>query len=333
MAFLFLQSSQVLLEETARQVEAGEVEGFEALGQLLVVGAFLKGTGEAFQQPPPDANFQPAWEKARTAVPLVQQVIKSWVDKEIGAADVPTALAEARTTIDETLALSDQIMVERYGVDSEKLNQFRTEAMNEMRQSLAQGQQGEPAATEVPLYVAILSSSDYVDSIGSYWIVGEAQNNSTQPVRSVNIIATFYNDAGEVVGTKTTYTDLDILLPAQKGPFKILADDNPQAARYELQLEARPSAPPETHLQILSANDRADDSYLHIAGEVANQGSAPVEFVKIVATIYDDQGRVVDVDSTYSSLDTIPAGGKSPFEIQIFKRDGFARYELQAQGR
>lgn len=142
-AFIFLQASQALLEETARQVEKGETKGFEGMGKLLAIGAFLKSIGDVFKGTPPDSNFQTAWEKGRATVPLLQQVVKRWVDKEINAAGVPGALTKAKAAIDETLSLADQVMVEKYGADKERLNQFRTEAIDQFRQSLAQSGQGQ----------------------------------------------------------------------------------------------------------------------------------------------------------------------------------------------
>jgi hypothetical protein len=122
-------------------------------------------------------------------------------------------------------------------------------------------------------------------------------------------------------------------LPGQKSPFDIAGEKNPQATKYEVQVQADPASEPTTKLNLLSANDRVDEiGYWHIAGEVANEGDAPAEFVKIIATVYDAQGQVAGTGFAFSSLDTIPAGGKSPFEISLEKRDNFARYELQVQG-
>jgi hypothetical protein len=42
-----------------------------------------------------------------------------------------------------------------------------------------------------------------------------------------------------------------------------------------------------------------------------------MQWVKIVATLYDAEGNVVGTGFTYSELDVIPPGGKSPFTIAI----------------
>ena len=38
-----------------------------------------------------------------------------------------------------------------------------------------------------------------------------------------------------------------------------------------------------------------------------------MEYVKIVVTLYDDAGTIVGTDFTYTELDVIPPGDKSPF--------------------
>jgi hypothetical protein len=53
-------------------------------------------------------------------------------------------------------------------------------------------------------------------------IVGEVQNNGTEPVEFVKVAVTFYDNNGNVVGTEDTYADPSDLRPGIKAPFKIL---------------------------------------------------------------------------------------------------------------
>jgi hypothetical protein len=53
-------------------------------------------------------------------------------------------------------------------------------------------------------------------------IVGEVQNNGTEPVEFVKVAVTFYDSTGNVVGTENTYADPSDLRPGMKAPFKIL---------------------------------------------------------------------------------------------------------------
>ena len=53
-------------------------------------------------------------------------------------------------------------------------------------------------------------------------IVGEVENNGTEPVEFVKVAVTFYDSTGNVVGTENTYADPSDLRPGMKAPFKIL---------------------------------------------------------------------------------------------------------------
>jgi hypothetical protein len=72
---------------------------------------------------------------------------------------------------------------------------------------------------------------------------------------------------------------------------------------------------------------------LSIDGEVANHGSTPAEFVKVIATLYDTEGKVVGEGYSYTTLDKIPPGDTSPFEISTSHIDGYDHYVLQVEGR
>ena len=84
----------------------------------------------------------------------------------------------------------------------------------------------------------------------------------------------------------------------------------------------------------MSQGDRDGDfeDWRYIYGEVRNDTGINVRFVEIVATLYNDQGTVVQTDFTYTDLDTLAPGQTSPFEILVLNWNGATRYELQVQG-
>jgi hypothetical protein len=60
-----------------------------------------------------------------------------------------------------------------------------------------------------------------------------------------------------------------------------------------------------------------NDDTFNIAGEIRNNGSRDVDFVKISATLYNSDGTVIGSDFTYMDPSTIPAGDTSPFQFRI----------------
>jgi len=69
-------------------------------------------------------------------------------------------------------------------------------------------------------------------------------------------------------------------------------------------------------LQILSDNSFTDSiGYMHVVGEVQNNGATNAQFVQVTGTFYDNNNQVVGTHYTYTNPSDIPAGGKAPFEI------------------
>jgi hypothetical protein len=80
--------------------------------------------------------------------------------------------------------------------------------------------------------ISILSSSSFMDDIGYYYVIGEVKNNSPKDsMNFVKITSTFYDDTGKVVGTDFTYTNVDVLRPAQKSSFEIILTDAAQSQK------------------------------------------------------------------------------------------------------
>ena len=185
--------------------------------------------------------------------------------------------------------------------------------------------------TPSPPELEILSHQSYTDS-GWFHIVGEVQNNSDTAIGFVKIVATLYDDAGNVVGTDFTYTELVVIPAGSRSPFVTGTDEYEGVTQYKLQTQGSPANLPREDLVILSHSHYEDAGWLHVRGEVQNTGDTPAEFVKVVITLYDAAGNVIGTDFTYTDLDTVPAGGTSPFETGTDHYPGFDHYEIQVQG-
>ena len=69
--------------------------------------------------------------------------------------------------------------------------------------------------------------------------------------------------------------------------------------------------------------------YLHIVGEVQNNTSNHLYFVKISANIFNSGGQLLDTDYTYIYLDNLPAGDKTCFDILLEEPAGWSYYEFE----
>ncbi len=93
------------------------------------------------------------------------------------------------------------------------------------------------------------------------------------------------------------------------------------------------AAPVAPALSVGSSSAYEAGGWYHIIGEIRNDSDNPMEFVKIVATLYDAAGKVVGSAFSYTMLDMVPARDKSPFEIGTDKYAGVSTYKLQVEGR
>lgn len=73
-----------------------------------------------------------------------------------------------------------------------------------------------------------------------------------------------------------------------------------------------------SNVTILSSSSFVDTiCYHHIFGEVQNNGAQPLEFVKVIATYYNNVGTVIATESGYTLVDLVLPGTRSPFQILL----------------
>lgn len=169
--------------------------------------------------------------------------------------------------------------------------------------------------------VDILTHSGWLDSIGYYHVSGEVQNVGSGAVNYVEIVATFYNSSNVVVATDFTFTDVDVILPGRKSPFDVLLYDSTQSARvdhYSLAATYSTTNAIPKVLEILSYSSYTDTyGYMHVVGEIRNNGAANATFVEVIATFYDSTGKVVVTDFTFANPYDLQPNQVAPFEVLL----------------
>jgi hypothetical protein len=61
--------------------------------------------------------------------------------------------------------------------------------------------------------------------------------------------------------------------------------------------------------------------YFHVVGEVQNTGDQAMKLVKITATFYNASNTIVAARYGHTTLDLLPAGRKSPFDVALLDPD------------
>ena len=101
----------------------------------------------------------------------------------------------------------------------------------------------------------------------------------------------------------------------------------------EVSTQASPQQTSESQgkVEVKSHTKKVDYGYPKIVGEVVNNTQNPTTFVKVTATFYDNQGKVVGTSFTYAGDTASTALGPqatSPFEITDISQRNFDTYKL-----
>jgi hypothetical protein len=87
-------------------------------------------------------------------------------------------------------------------------------------------------------------------------------------------------------------------------------------------------------IQLISSSSYKDSiGSLHVIGELQNTPPDPREYVKIVSTLHDPSNSILDTSFTYSEVEVLRPGEKSPFDV-IFSNEQQVqksqRYEISS---
>jgi hypothetical protein len=190
--------------------------------------------------------------------------------------------------------------------------------------------QVEPSATAIK----VLSSRAWVDS-GYLHIVGDVKNTSSSWRRFVEIDARLYNSSGQVLGSDFTFALLDLVAPGKRAPFHLMRQEPNGYHHYRLSTSS--STTSQRPIRKLTVHDGVpyeDFGYRHYPGEVSNGNGFKVKFVQVVITLFDANGKVVNVDFTFTNPSTVPAHATRGFEAIFTDHYSDAvtvRYQVQAQ--
>jgi hypothetical protein len=165
-------------------------------------------------------------------------------------------------------------------------------------------------------------SMNAVDSAEGAVVMGEVTNEDTVPA-FVNVNATLVDGAGNPIDDETSFDKIaHVLLPKQVSPYRIdfpnISLKNVKNVRMDVKAGLVPaSADPVIGVM----NQRIDTdvqgkSVLH--GELLNQSGTTVNIPHVIASFYDNNGKVVWVSDGYVDRALLPQSSQ-PFAVEIPK--------------
>jgi hypothetical protein len=161
--------------------------------------------------------------------------------------------------------------------------------------------------------------TDYVAETGTHYVVGEVVNTTEDNLRFVEVLASFYDAEGQLVGTGSTFTELSIVEAGGSAPFKLSTlDPPPSLASYKLRTDYLTTNQARLRVEVVSHSEYvADNGWYYVVGEIRNPNGFMVKFPKLVATYYNATHEVVRVEMAFSELETLEPGQTSTFEVVL----------------
>jgi len=168
----------------------------------------------------------------------------------------------------------------------------------------------------------IQNDTSYISSGLGYYIVGEVLNNGDVALRFIFITATLKDSSGVVLDSIQGVAESQFLPTNGKAPFRIIESDSNKVSRvatYNLALTFSPvNEPLSVDLVVQNVGSSTNSlGWLEVVGEVHNNGQSESRYTQVIATFYDSQGKVVYVDSTYTSPEHIPSGRTNSFKLTV----------------
>ncbi|MCB9077511.1 MAG: hypothetical protein H6631_07965 [Anaerolineaceae bacterium] len=188
--------------------------------------------------------------------------------------------------------------------------------------------------SEIASQLEIMSHQSYVDDLNWHHLVGEVQNTGDIPIEYVQVLAKYYDAAGDIISTKLTFTAPDTIFPGGKAPFDIVTLRKSQwqaIDTYTLEVTGDVATSLlNENLVLTNQNSWIEDGFLYVQGQVENIGELPA-LVKLIVTLYDANGTVINTNWSYADSGIIKPGDNSSFVVRITHQTDPNNYSYRIQ--
>lgn len=142
--------------------------------------------------------------------------------------------------------------------------------------------------------VAVLATGKYVDEQGDTILAGEVQNAGNRTLAMVGVDILFF-DRDTVLREERVYTTMGTLMPGGTSGFSMPLGKDLLDKEYSVRITSFDTIdPPEKMLRLTVEPRPGANGYGEVVGRVVNNSDRTATQVKIVCTIYDAGGTLVD---------------------------------------
>jgi len=163
-------------------------------------------------------------------------------------------------------------------------------------------------------------SMNAVDSADGSIVMGEVVNEDTIPA-FVNVNATLVDSAGNAIDDETSFDKIShVLLPKQVSPYRIDFPNLSLKNVKNVRMDVKASLVPASADPVIGIMDQklATDAQGRnvLRGQLLNEGGQTVNISHVIASFYDNTGKVVWVSDGYVDRALLPQTSE-PFAVEI----------------
>jgi hypothetical protein len=191
-----------------------------------------------------------------------------------------------------------------------------------LRWDLVTGAAGEEWGANVDAPHVRIISMNAVDSAEGAVVMGEVTNEDTVPA-FVTVNATLVDGAGNPIDEESSFDKIShVLLPKQVSPYRIDFPNLSLKKVKNVRMDVKASLVPASADPVIGVmnqkieTDSQGKSVLH--GDLLNQGGQTVSIPHVIASFYDNDGKVVWVADGYVDRALLPQSSEA-FAVEIPK--------------
>ena len=209
------------------------------------------------------------------------------------------------------------------------------------------GESVAPAAATAPapdgVLVRSVASTVFRQPSGGLRAVGVIENAGQFPAASIRVTVSLLDRGGAAVGAAEAVYAPYVLRPGARAGWVATLEGEPSFAEVRVQVSTQPSSPNlissvvhDFRLEDLGTSRAVGElESPKIRGRAVNTGSVAVTGVRVLASVYDQDGSLLDVYQGRAALPEIGPGQSATFEVDTNRgRVGpeIVRYDLFVEG-
>jgi hypothetical protein len=172
------------------------------------------------------------------------------------------------------------------------------------------------------------------------YVVGVFQNDSNVEQR-LKLTVNLLDEQGNVLASSDTMIDALSIVPGKgRSPFRLIIKNAPEKwAKVEFSAEQLPffkGFKERFNYQLQVAGVQLGQTSYGLAqltGRLTNLGQNASRYSQVFAVAYDNNGKVLDVESGYTDPQRIEPGDSAPFALAFLRVSGFSQYEVFSEGQ